>query len=715
MKLRIHTACLLGASLCLSSPAWADADLPLDPTSVRGLTLDELADIPVVTVVSARAEPITDAPGTVIVITEQQIKERGYLDLMDVFQDLPGVDVSAYNRQTVPTEVIVRGVNAAYNKIIVLRDGVPINLPATFQKFGRNMPLHDILRIEVLYGPASVVYGSDAAAAVIQLISKEAAVGVHGSAGLAGGSFNPREALDRYMVNAFASVSWRPEAAQHFILRASLRTFQSNGPDLLSQYPDTYAPLNSAPAPYTGRFEAPMVGYNADASVQYQDLRLGVSYTDHTWPSSLAQNPAAPGKYLMSQDSIFRYNFLQPYVRHTLKRGPVDMQTTLTSGTMTTAPESILNVNGVQNHQYQHQGSLRFDHRTVWAIDDVWTVTGGVRLQSFDVVPTAFFLPAPVNADATNLTERGLSHVIYSREGVFALVDWRPMATLKVSGGLALEHDSKSGENVLLPRGGVVQSVFGGAGHIKLLYGEAFESAIPDLQYLSSKSPTIITFPNPDLKSEHVRTAELRYEHRVNQVFSAEIGVFYNRITDLQQIVNLGPTTVDGVAYPTSFQNRNFGLIWTAGGELSARAKPANWLQIAASYALLTGEETLPQAGGVEQAFELAKVAKHKLLGEVTLRPLWRFVVNARVRWVGDVNTRATNSQFAGAPMPGYTNINLNLRAENVCPGLDAHLLLENLADARYYQFGFSSETATILPRVPQPGFRFIAGLTYRL
>jgi outer membrane receptor for ferrienterochelin and colicin len=144
----------------------------------------------VVSVSSAREEPLAEAPAALIVITDQEIRDRGYRDLMDVFHDLPGVDISEYGRgQASLCAFIVRGLNATFNKIVVLRDGVVLDLPAVTTKIGRNIPLYNIKRIEILYGPASVIYGSDAAAMVVQLISKEPEDGFHFEGEASAGSF----------------------------------------------------------------------------------------------------------------------------------------------------------------------------------------------------------------------------------------------------------------------------------------------------------------------------------------------------------------------------------------------------------------------------------------------------------------------------------------------------------------------------------------------
>ena len=58
-----------------------------------GMSLEDLMNI-VVTSVSKKAENVLEAPATVIVITDKQIRQRGYLDLEQLLHDLPGFDIS---------------------------------------------------------------------------------------------------------------------------------------------------------------------------------------------------------------------------------------------------------------------------------------------------------------------------------------------------------------------------------------------------------------------------------------------------------------------------------------------------------------------------------------------------------------------------------------------------------------------------------------------
>ncbi len=92
-----------------------------------------------VTTVSKKQEHVADAPATVIVITDEMIKERGYRDLKDVFNDLPGFDISINVYGEFSTLISQRGISGN-NKIGLLLDGVSITSPSGKQfQFGNNV------------------------------------------------------------------------------------------------------------------------------------------------------------------------------------------------------------------------------------------------------------------------------------------------------------------------------------------------------------------------------------------------------------------------------------------------------------------------------------------------------------------------------------------------------------------------------------------------
>jgi outer membrane cobalamin receptor len=294
----------------------------------------------VVSVPSTREEPLAEAPAALIVITEQEIRDRGYLDLMDIFHDLPGVDISGYGRGPQPTQLIVRGINAAstsVNKIVVLRDGVVVDLPAVATKIGRNLPLYNIKRIEILYGP-SLIYGSGAAAMVVLLISKQPEDGFHVEGEASAGSFDPLQGFHRYVFDGHVKASYRWKSS--LALSGGVRTYQSDGPQLLETFPQDCAALQANPAPFTNRFEYPIRGWNAEATLSFREFSAGAYFTDSS--SSYFGNTQAPAltPLAFTSDSIFRYRFFQAFARHEARRGPVDLLTIATYGNYQTDDSS---------------------------------------------------------------------------------------------------------------------------------------------------------------------------------------------------------------------------------------------------------------------------------------------------------------------------------------------------------------------------------------
>jgi outer membrane receptor protein involved in Fe transport len=124
--------------------------------------------------VSKKLENITEAPATVIVINEDDIQKRGYIDLEALMSDLPGFDIS---RSFGPTysNIYQRGYRSNNtDRTIFLIDGVEENdLWSNITYLSRQYPLTNIKRVEVVYGPASTMYGANAFVGVINVITKE--------------------------------------------------------------------------------------------------------------------------------------------------------------------------------------------------------------------------------------------------------------------------------------------------------------------------------------------------------------------------------------------------------------------------------------------------------------------------------------------------------------------------------------------------------------
>jgi vitamin B12 transporter len=150
----------------------------------EALELDEL-------VVTAALQPISvrDVASSVTIITREEIERRQVKYLSDLLRDVPGFSVSQAGGAGSQTQVRVRGAEA--NHLLVLMDGVRANDPAASDEFQYQFALtSNIERIEIIRGPQSATWGSDAMAGVINIIRKKDILGHHVSGNVEAGSFD---------------------------------------------------------------------------------------------------------------------------------------------------------------------------------------------------------------------------------------------------------------------------------------------------------------------------------------------------------------------------------------------------------------------------------------------------------------------------------------------------------------------------------------------
>jgi outer membrane receptor for ferrienterochelin and colicins len=128
-----------------------------------------------VTSVSKRAENLDEVPATMIVLTRTQIRERGYQDLVELLKDVPGFDLTMFYGSEY-ANIYQRGFRQNNTeKTLLLIDGIEENdLWTNWAYIDRQYPLSNIEQVEIIYGPASTMYGPNAFAGVINVITRQA-------------------------------------------------------------------------------------------------------------------------------------------------------------------------------------------------------------------------------------------------------------------------------------------------------------------------------------------------------------------------------------------------------------------------------------------------------------------------------------------------------------------------------------------------------------
>ena len=147
------------------SDAWADADL--------GATSPVSAGV----VVTAEARPtdLSSLPVAATVIDRAEIERSRATSVLDLLRTVPGVDLVQSGGPEGVTSLFLRGTNS--NQALVLVDGVKLNSPYFGGIDLGTLAAAGIDRIEIVRGPYSALYGSEAIGGVVQIFTRHAATG----------------------------------------------------------------------------------------------------------------------------------------------------------------------------------------------------------------------------------------------------------------------------------------------------------------------------------------------------------------------------------------------------------------------------------------------------------------------------------------------------------------------------------------------------------
>ncbi len=238
-----------------------------------------------VTSVSKKSENIEEVPATIVVITRDQIRKRGYQDLVELLKDIPGFDLSLFYGSEY-ANIYQRGFRQNNTeKTLLLIDGIEENdLWTNWAYIDRQYPLSNIEQVEIIYGPASTMYGPNAFAGVINVINRSSedavarnnSLGVSASAGY--GSYNTR------LVDLSLSGKKRT-----FSFTLSGRLFFSDEMDISSQ---SFFDYN--PSFYDGVNYASLLGINSNARQYLLDNNLPLVHPYYQLSSDLTKLSLTP-------------------------------------------------------------------------------------------------------------------------------------------------------------------------------------------------------------------------------------------------------------------------------------------------------------------------------------------------------------------------------------------------------------------------------------
>jgi outer membrane receptor for ferrienterochelin and colicins len=614
---------------------WSQSSAPASrPTKGEESIL--LPEIPSVYSASKYEQKVTEAPSSVSIVTAEEIKRFGYRTFADILRSVRGFYVN-YDRNY--SYVGVRGFTRSGDwngRILILLDGHRLNdgifdsaLVGT--EFIVDVDLID--RVEIVRGPSSSIYGSNAFLAVINVITKRGRDLQGAEISASGGSFDTftgRVTYGQRFQNGVEPLLSGSYLRSHGHRRLFFSEFNdpstNNGVARNRDGEEAYsnfAKLSWQDFTVSGAYgsrtkDIPTASYGTlfnDPRAQTTDQR---GFLDVKFERAISKDWWVLGR--LFYDSYY-YQGLYPYAT-ALNEDSGTSDAIGTEGQVTTRV--------LANHTITVGGEFRYDVRQ--------------DLQNFDRNPHVEYLD-----------ERGDS----MRWGIFAQDEFTLLPQLTLHGGARYDYYETFGSTAN-PRVGLIYTPLPET-ILKLLYGTAFRA--PNTYERSYAS--LIQKTNRDLEPETITTYELVLEQYFGQHLRATAAGFYYTIDNLISLVR---DPMDNLLV-----YRNEGQVRAHGAELELERRWSNGLLGRASYTYQRAEDERTGERLVDSPMHLAKF----MLSVPLIRD--RLFVSPELQYMSERKLR-TGGDAQDVVLANVTLLSLNFPFK----GLEVSASVYNLLDYRY-------------------------------
>jgi outer membrane receptor protein involved in Fe transport len=724
-----------------------------------------------VTSVSKTSESLREAPATVVVVTGEEIERRGYLDLEQLLHDLPGFDVNRTNGD-IYSHVYQRGYYDEFNsRLLLLVDGVEQNdLTQGTQYLSRQYPLTNIDRVEVVYGPASTMYGANAYTGVISVITKDAAAllgennaenkrfGLNGH--VTGGGYSSG-AVDMTAAGSSAggTVAWSVAGRYQQGKERDLSAFDS--------WDYTFRNLDYAALPtlqgvnaaglqlarqldqafirqYGLGFDDRAKNWGVNAKIRISNLTFGLQswrseegvasgYGASLWGGSSTYTPEqtalylryslrlAPGtlnvftRYL--QSSIDRetseFDLMAIYANQIL--GSRDLFPRTCGAAVCPPREGVLfRINGrALSTQIRNEVSM------VWQPSETLSGVTGVE-----------FAKSTIQSQYDQFSEGNPAiiavHNYHTDLALWGQGSWKPRPSLRFIAAGRLTHNeiNNSSESevsgfgtLFTPRLGVIYAPGRKQLVLKATYSEAFKDPTDTEKFGDVFPPRLVgeSALNVDLRPERVRSAEVSAGWERGERTAVQLSAYEARYRDVIAITQLprSSTCPDPLNPCFAYQNRD--EIRVRGIEATARHRIAA-AEIWANYTYAQPSQDIPSATNPNetQTVRVPNIATNQI--NLGVDADWRRLTAAvrthysSRRKIGRGTAYITDPDFLGDSVDAYSTTALALTYSDILPKVTLQLAVDNIFDKQYWVVG-SERLPSVLQSGRTASLRIIYGM----
>ncbi|MFC1586053.1 TonB-dependent receptor plug domain-containing protein [Fibrobacterota bacterium] len=687
--------------------------------SLLTMDLEDLMKVKV-SLASGVEEPLIGAPAAMVVVTARDIRQRGYTSLADVLTDLPGFDISVANGAWY-MNAYQRGYRTPVTaRTLLMIDGkVDNSLWSNVAHCSRQYPLTNVKRIEVLYGPASAVYGANAFLGIINIITRDGSDLNKGETAavmsLQGGSYETR-AVDASFRGREADLSYA----------LSVRLFRSDEPDLSDEWgflsndklgdrtiwgPILDIEVNGREL---GEYYDPSDDYGIMGKIGYKDFELGITkweIKEGYGAQYAADKGQVNGSWIRSSMQVFaehEHNLFYDVSSHTLLlyrenryRGDwaeassdwnpgmedyfyisftywnCDNNSWLLEQSFEITPMEDLSISAGLNYE-RKELTKAYDVPGYWGAfsSSVPAEDSGPYGYGFGIghsTDSAYTIPP---APSSEMPSVNLTYTQDYGGFVQSILDVRQF---RFNAGIRYDYNSVHGSS-LNPRVSAIYRL-SEKGALKLVYGEAFQEPPPIMLWGGWSGRNA----NPDLKPEKARNLEAIAMYRTGPLFHdfSVFGAYYDNVIK-EEAENTGDRTIYGLEYRLKSSLPNF---------IPRTPDISAYLYYTYTYALSSIHYDHADGQWEHGEAELGDISPHKVNAGFNLPVGYGFNVFLSGNYVHEQLLYLRNPMRAeGKKLDSYLTVNSNIRY--TYKQLSVSLKVLNLFDADYFHSGIDKADA---------------------
>lgn len=742
------------------SPVLKGQEESKDINYLFDLQLEELFNVEINGASRILKRSASDVPAKILTITRQQISDRGYTSIIEVFEDLPDFKVDRLADPRSLHDVSIRGLRYM-DKFIILIDGVRVTSPTNeIIPVLENYPVHIAEQIEIMYGPASALYGADAFSGIINIISRK-------PEDIKGTEMQVSTGMYNY-VNANLLIGKKVSNKVGFTIAGQF--MHDEQPNLSEYYPQEYAggeealrdgTFNTVEGPITPNVrvspleEHPISAYGIHARINVGKLYINYFGNYSRIPSTTANSPL---------NSVYnRSSYLGQYINtgnlnYAFSKGKLTSTSYLVGSRYDLDPWSNFRntFTGMEPaYLYSYSWMLKAEQILNYQFSKKSSLTLGVTFERFLSYPRSNDYEYPLSkrnpqrpvlgGTVNNFYPDGiyttLKKVYYTNTGLFSEYVQTLGNTISATAGLRFDYNSRFG-GTFNPRVGLVWKPTPDI-TVKGMYGTAYLAPSPQYTYDQYGYPIynaaedtfefdFAQLSNPDLQPQTIETTEAEFKYLISENFVFDASMHFSESSGIISPITLQGTnngyTLEGytVNNPQIYQNLGIQTIYGINLNIDYQNKFSEntILNMYFNYGFLEGtldkDETrnnirnLP--GISNHTFKFGGSLKNKGL---LISPRFIAMTAQRVINTGAVNP---NNNKVYQTIPGYLIGNIFI--EYRFPNFGVFVKGYNIFDNRYKNVnlgaapegnGTGSARIEFQEGAPQNPIRLIGGFRLRL